>query len=836
MQIAEAVDTDKVAIIGGGKSVAFAMESSAHAFTIWSDTLYSNKKLAVCREIICNATDAHIDADKMDLPIEITLKNGTLSIRDFGKGIPDDKIGEIYCTYFKSTKQLDDAATGGFGLGSKAPFSYSDHFTVVSHHAGFKTIYALHKSDDANSGAPGCTSMMTLPSSETGVEVIVPIAEADINQFHEIVCEVVQEGGILANLNGERLKTEDYTLLRHYGYGISSLDSEDPVRVLFGNVLYDVPDIRSISSEIAEIAEFVNFGSLILYAPPSSVVPTPSRESLSMTPKTVATLLGVLRRMVFEVKRIRSTVFKDVLRRSLGQYRRDDYVKFLNRRGFDAIPGKPDHLFGPEGVAWFQAGRRVRHEDYSFSELFYANRKLGRPDLILSVVSNHPSPRVRATPSEVFAKSWALEDDQRQFRQRQVMKLISKAGLFDRLHYKSEAYGEVQLLRAQRQLKRRSKESKYQFEIRCQRSNRVQKIALNSLSLYLAEYKSHLESSTGRGFLVTTRGLDKTTLDKIDHYAEAYGIRLIKVDPPAKPEKTPTQRRLALKPGHPDFVGPIENKDLFRVFALPHKNGDRMPSRSVDKADFYLEPKKFVGEGRHSYREDDAESFMKQMKQYMPGTCAVLIDLDDEAKIKKENTPRIETLFMEQVRQRIANKKLRKIDRLALVMLNLGTEKLCSVTHARNVRYNDYAYKSIGFFNRLTSTLHPEIVLEIIAPFFKKKVELKEAQDFWGFVDLLIVNPVFHTTEEHAKEHKVLVKEVQSAIDTYIAEYMMMHVGWLEKLGNDWSMFMDMVSVPYDYRHRTEKDKSPVWDHFYMLMQAHQQWIVSNRKKENANA
>ena len=128
------------------------VSNDAALMHIFSATLYTYPKLATVREIICNAWDAHIAAGITDRPIEVNVADGRVTVRDFGYGIAHAKIGEIYGTYGNSTKRDDSTVTGGFGLGSKAPFAYTDNFEVISHHVGTKTIYRVSKSSMEKDG------------------------------------------------------------------------------------------------------------------------------------------------------------------------------------------------------------------------------------------------------------------------------------------------------------------------------------------------------------------------------------------------------------------------------------------------------------------------------------------------------------------------------------------------------------------------------------------------------------------------------------------------------------------------------------------------------------
>lgn len=68
MQVSTDNSTIGCAIVGGQKPIDFKISNSPEFFNILSKSLYSNPKLAVIREILCNAWDAQIESgtDKVD--------------------------------------------------------------------------------------------------------------------------------------------------------------------------------------------------------------------------------------------------------------------------------------------------------------------------------------------------------------------------------------------------------------------------------------------------------------------------------------------------------------------------------------------------------------------------------------------------------------------------------------------------------------------------------------------------------------------------------------------------------------------------------------------------
>ena len=166
-------------------SVSFGIKQSGlpYIFNILRNQLYSNKPLAVLREIACNAQDANIEANsKRSIEVKLPTKlDPTLTIRDFGNGLSSDDIKNLYCFYGESTKRNNNSAIGYYGIGKFAPFSYGDNFVLISYHAGKKTTYNAFI-DETKIGK--IVKLKEEKSSEpTGVAVSVPIREDDTQTF-----------------------------------------------------------------------------------------------------------------------------------------------------------------------------------------------------------------------------------------------------------------------------------------------------------------------------------------------------------------------------------------------------------------------------------------------------------------------------------------------------------------------------------------------------------------------------------------------------------------------------------------------------------------------------
>lgn len=312
MQVNHTTDNVTHAIVGGAAQINMGISDSAEFFQILSSTLYSDQMLAVVRETTCNAWDAHVDAGCTDVPIKITVDDDKIVIQDFGLGIHRDMMGPIYGIYGASTKKNDGKQTGGFGLGCKAPFAYTDHFQVTSCHDGIKTIYSMSKSSAQVGGKPAIIPIASFPTEETGLEVSINIKRSDRLRFRMLFQQIIRNGEMNAELNGEIAEVTPYSEAKHgfmimYNNPMSAeVKTERSINVRYGNVIYPLKNHNEIKN-FDNVINMLNklpggsyyYGSsgtcsLVLLAPPHSISVTPSRESLSMQEHTINTVNKLL--------------------------------------------------------------------------------------------------------------------------------------------------------------------------------------------------------------------------------------------------------------------------------------------------------------------------------------------------------------------------------------------------------------------------------------------------------------------------------------------------------------------------------------------------------------
>lgn len=209
----------------------FSIQDQGMIFDILRSKMYSNPILAICREITSNARDAHREIGKPELPIQIHLPVGLepeYRVKDFGPGISPDRMLNIFIKYTASTKRDDNLQTGGFGLGAKTPFSYSDSFLVTTVVDGVKYSYAC-SIDDTKVGK---LSMLNKhPTKEpNSTEIIIPVKPIDFNffrQWTEQACRhwktkpIITGGFIDWQIFTNVIEGDDWAIIndgKHYSY------------------------------------------------------------------------------------------------------------------------------------------------------------------------------------------------------------------------------------------------------------------------------------------------------------------------------------------------------------------------------------------------------------------------------------------------------------------------------------------------------------------------------------------------------------------------------------------------------------------------------------------
>jgi hypothetical protein len=292
----------KEVLIGGvKKTVGFKVSDDPMLMSMLSTGFYANPHRAMIQEVMFNAWDAHRMSKCQDKPIDIYISEESgFVVRDYGPGIHDQMMADIYCTYAASTKRDDEDQTGGFGLGSKSPWSYTESFTVSSHHLGTKTMYLMSRVSDDVAGKPGMTELMSFPTEETGLAVSIPLLGKDIYATYKTVKDVLYLSGIKANIyykddemryiDSITLTPSQYILdnreVKTDKYNYYTSHTSQKMYAVYGGVRYEIPPKEEYLSEFNFINQISQVYPICVGFAPHTLSPLPNREGLNLNSKT----------------------------------------------------------------------------------------------------------------------------------------------------------------------------------------------------------------------------------------------------------------------------------------------------------------------------------------------------------------------------------------------------------------------------------------------------------------------------------------------------------------------------------------------------------------------
>ena len=300
--------TNVVEKSGNFEENQFSIEASAKAFMILSDGLYSNKILAVIRELSTNAYDSHVDAKCVETPFEAHLPTRLepyFHVRDFGTSMTHEQCMTLYTTYFRSTRNNSNDAVGCLGLGSKAPFAYADNFTVEAYLDGQKRIYSAYR--DRN-GSPTFSLLETVDTNESnGIKVSISVKTDDIDTFRREAQNVYQYFKVRPTITGndQIYFSKEDTLLKASDNTWAFNSGGSSNKIIMGQIAYPINEdnISSRYSDDDKVGNFLwNSVGLRLYVNIGDVDITPSRESLSYTPETKKNIRTLLEKVLNDIR------------------------------------------------------------------------------------------------------------------------------------------------------------------------------------------------------------------------------------------------------------------------------------------------------------------------------------------------------------------------------------------------------------------------------------------------------------------------------------------------------------------------------------------------------
>ena len=284
----------------------------AKIFGALRDMVYSDKILAVIREYSCNAIDSHAKNKIKDRPIVITLPN-TLSlsfkVRDFGAGMDDAHIRSVFANYGESDKTDNNDECGQFGFGCKSAFAYGENFIIRSYKDGTLRVYNAFIDPSLIGKISKIQQIET--AEENGVEIEIPVREADINAFLSKSIDFFQnftvQPIVVGNSNYAQ-KKQDVAYQGSFFKILSGTENhsryyrhEDNAAAVMGGVTYPISS-KSITcnDEDSSLLSILN-RKIVIDFPIGKLAVSISRESLQYTEETQKNIIESLRKIKTEV-------------------------------------------------------------------------------------------------------------------------------------------------------------------------------------------------------------------------------------------------------------------------------------------------------------------------------------------------------------------------------------------------------------------------------------------------------------------------------------------------------------------------------------------------------
>jgi len=267
--------TVEVHSAGISASNQFNIAQTSKMFKILSDSLYSDKVMAVIRELATNAYDSHISAgNKNPFLVKLpTSADPNFSVRDYGTGLSQEDMENLYTTYGASNKNDSNDFVGCLGLGSKSPFAYTKSFTTTSYYNGKQYTYIAAIDD---TGVPTLNLIHSTDTNEpNGLEIGFAVKQYDFHEFSQKAIRVfhyfkrkpIITGGVGWNFSEEY--SQRNVVIDGDGWRVCRLNNDNNkfpngyhriqsgIIALMGNIAYPVEVSHLIGEEKAETPDHI---------------------------------------------------------------------------------------------------------------------------------------------------------------------------------------------------------------------------------------------------------------------------------------------------------------------------------------------------------------------------------------------------------------------------------------------------------------------------------------------------------------------------------------------------------------------------------------------------
>lgn len=311
-------DPRNIDLTGSLDTKEFTIKVGHHIMSILSG-LYTDPTDAIVREYLTNMNDAYIAlfrenpgaqfiAPVIHAPSELAPY---VEFRDYGIGMPDDVVWNVFTQYGNSTKNDNNDEVGGFGIGSKTAFCYNNgsSWSIESRYKGTVRRYIAFVNDKQ---IPTLTLVSSEPTDEpSGVTINIPVLRHDIGSVRKAIEKYAPHFPRALTVENITVSTPE-SIFEGTGWKIVRSSGISGAQVVMGNVPYTIDSTasgfsygaltgagvsQSIASMVTASNRYSSGGNVTLFIslPVGSVDIVPSRDGLKYSDKTKAVLYAALR-------------------------------------------------------------------------------------------------------------------------------------------------------------------------------------------------------------------------------------------------------------------------------------------------------------------------------------------------------------------------------------------------------------------------------------------------------------------------------------------------------------------------------------------------------------
>lgn len=263
---------------------------------ILSTGLYQDPIGSLIRENVSNNLDATVEAGSSE-PVIVGIKqdkayNWYFYSQDFGTGISPDRMQNIVSKYAASTKRQDAKQKGHFGLGLKAGLAYTDSFQIITVYNNKQYTYLMYKGDDGS-------KIELLDESDSternGTTFKVYIKDNSYDDRVEFNKKIKEQLSYINNLYFDIVGyNNNYNIYKSEHWWYTANQSDRNLHIVLDGIYYPI-DFNKLGIAPIQIPLGLKLDLN------DGLVPTPSRESIIMSPSTKQLLLNKIKLVAIDL-------------------------------------------------------------------------------------------------------------------------------------------------------------------------------------------------------------------------------------------------------------------------------------------------------------------------------------------------------------------------------------------------------------------------------------------------------------------------------------------------------------------------------------------------------